>query len=291
MAISGVVERLESNLDLLAASEAKVGRWILDHPQDVLSLTVRGLAERAQSSQAAVIRLCHSLQVDGFSALKVLLTADLVRHETHSLRDYPELNPAAGFNTLIGAFSHGVLTSVSETIHGIREQQVEEVARLLAGARRIVLFGMAASRVVADDLYQKLMRLGYPVSNPSDVHVALMSSALLAEHDVAILVSFSGSTEEVLELARLARAKKAAIVAITQFRRKNLLADMANLVFYVTAIEPEPRIGATSSVLASMVVGDALALYMANYAREQTYQHLKATEESVRDHRRISTHG
>ena len=79
--ISGVLRRIEDNLNYLSLSEKKVAQWILDHPHEVLTMTVKEVAHHAQSSQAAVTRCCHTLQVDGFGQLKVLLTADLVREE------------------------------------------------------------------------------------------------------------------------------------------------------------------------------------------------------------------
>ena len=103
MIIAGILEKLDANVKLLTDSEAKVARWVLAHPHDVLTLTVRELAERAEASEGAVMRMCHSLQIDGYNTLKVLLTADIVRGETSS-REYPELNPDVSFRDTMDAY-------------------------------------------------------------------------------------------------------------------------------------------------------------------------------------------
>jgi RpiR family carbohydrate utilization transcriptional regulator len=282
-----MIERLELNVDVLAESEAKVGRWILQHPQEVISLTIRELASRAESSQAAVVRLCRSLQIDGFNTLKVLLTADLVRSENTHNREYPELDPQAPFETLLEGFSQGLQTSIQSTVYGVQREHLHVVAEWMKAARHVLLFGVAASHVVAEDLYYKLLRLGYQVTNPSDLHIALMTVALFHPTDLVFLVSFSGATDEVVEVARLAKQRGATVIGISQFRTKSPLSDAADLMFYVSAKEPVPRIGATSSVIASMVIGDALALYLANQEPDKTYRYLKDTEAAVQNHRLV----
>ncbi len=285
MPIAGVLERIESNLDLLTGSESKIAQWILENPESVLHLTVRDLARESHSSQAAVIRLLRTLKIDGYSTLKVLLTADLVRQEQRSSPEYTEINPSTSFDHQLQSFAHAAEESIYQTINNLNETDLERVSQSLRTAHRVFLFGMAASHIAAEDLAQKLTRLGYPVTSWRDIHLAVMASALLGPKDVAILVSFSGSTREVLELAEELRAREAFIVAITQYRPKNRLADVADVVFHVSAQEPTPRIGATTSVLASLLVGDALMLWLANQDAARTLRHLKATEEAIRQHR------
>ncbi len=284
MIIAGILEKLDANVKLLTDSEAKVARWVLAHPHDVLTLTVRELAERAEASEGAVMRMCHSLQIDGYNTLKVLLTADIVRGETSS-REYPELNPDVSFRDTMDAYMQSAQKTVRETLGSIEENTLQRVEDKLAHARRVLAYGVAASQVVAEDLSQKLMRLGYPVQWWPDIHTATMSTALLDSQDVLFLVSFSGYTKEVLDLAALASRQRATIVAITQLRPRNPLAELADIVFYVTAMEPAPRISATTSVLASILINGALTIWLANHQAALTYPRLKATEEAIRDHR------
>ncbi len=285
MPIAGILERIESNLDMLTASEAKIARWILHHPESVLNLTVRDLAREAHSSQAAVIRLCRTLKIDGFSTLKVLLTADLVRQERRQSTEYAEINPSASFDAQLQSFAEAAEDSIRGTLNNLAIADLERVSQQLNLAQRVFVFGVAASHVAADDLAQKLIRLGYPVTCWSDLHVAAMAASLMGPQDVGILISFSGETREVLEIARLMQQQHAFLVVITQFRPKNKLAELADVVFHVTASEPAPRIGATTSVLASLLIGDALMLWVANHDPNRTLPHLKATEDAVRQHR------
>ncbi len=284
MPISGVLDRIERDVGHLAASEQRVARWICDHPQDVLGLTVREIAQASGSSQAAVVRLCRTLKVDGFGRLKVLLTADLVRREHKSGAAYPEISPDASFEQQLALFLQLAETSVRNTVQECGAEQLAPIAASLGAAGRILLFGQAASGIVAQDVTLKLTRLGYPALFWSDLHAALMAAALLTDRDAALMISYSGMTREVLEVATQCKRHGATVIAMTHFAVKNQLLDLADLAVNLNAIEPEPRIGATTSVLAGLVAADALLLYMANQDPERAVRVLSTTNQAILPH-------
>ncbi len=285
MPISGILERIASNLDQLADSEARVARWILAHPEEVVTLSVRELARQARSSQAAVTRLCRSLDVDGYPALKVLLASDLGRLARQTSSDFVELQPGTPFSMILQGFSRAAQESVRTTLDGIGEDTLARVRQYLQRARRIAIFGVGASYVVADDLSQKLTRLAYPCYCFADFHRAAVAAALLTAEDVGIAISFSGETQEVIEFSDLVRRRDAAVIAITQYRKHSPLLERAQVALYVTAIEPARRIGATTSILTLIAINDVLTLYLANQDPDAAYQNLLETEHAVKHHR------
>ncbi len=283
--ISGVLRRIEDNLNYLSLSEKKVAQWILDHPHEVLTMTVKEVAHHAQSSQAAVTRCCHTLQVDGFGQMKVLLTADLVREEHRNTSPYAEINPDSPFETQLQSFQRLVNESIHRTLNGLNLSDLSYVCDTLVRAPRILVFGMAASGVVAQDLTVKLVRLGYPAFFWADFHVAFTTASLLSKEDVAFLVSYSGSTREVLDLANLCRDRGCQVFAMTEFQPKNPLLDRVNRALHISAVEPTPRVGATTSLLASLTISDALMLWLANHHADHVVQALDATHQAVVSHR------
>jgi DNA-binding MurR/RpiR family transcriptional regulator len=61
----------------LTPAERKIAAWILANPQQVTTMTVSQLAGQCGSAPSAVIRFCKSVQVGGFSNLKLALAAEL----------------------------------------------------------------------------------------------------------------------------------------------------------------------------------------------------------------------
>lgn len=283
--ISGVLRRIEDNLDALSSSEKKVAQWILEHPHEVLTMTVREVAHHAQSSQAAVTRCCHTLQVGGFGQLKVLLTADLVREEHQNTLSYAEIDPDSPFEKQLQSLLGLVDQSIHRTVNGLNLSDLSTIGDALVRAPRILVFGMAASGVVAQDLTVKLVRLGYPAFFWADFHVAFTTASLLSREDVAFLISYSGSTREVLDLANLCHDRGCHVFAMTEFQPKNPLLDRVDRALHISAVEPTPRIGATTSLLASLTISDALILWLANHHADHVVQALDATHQAVVSHR------
>lgn len=287
MAIDGVITRMMALRETLPESEAKIARWILDNPRQALEMTVRDLSLASDSSQAAVIRLCKSLEVDGFQQLKVLLTADVVREEMgDDGKRFSEISPHTPFTQLLHNFEAAILQSIRETMRSLPEDHLQMLADWVITAPRLVVYGVGASAVVGMDCYQKLLRMGFNVAWVEDFHMAAVAVSQLGPTDVAIVISYSGETSEVLEVAQMARDRAVRIVAATRFSNRNPLEDIADLTFHVHALEPVLRVGATGSLLASLAVVDTIMLFIANKYAELMYPRLQKTRDAVLAHRR-----
>lgn len=123
---------MESDLEHLTASEQKVAWRIPNHPHDVLDLTTRDLSSWSGSTQAAATHLCRSLKGDGFSGLKVFLTADLFRKEHQGA----EINGDAPFENHLQSFA------------GIAFHVIAAQLTLRIGAATSVLASLVASNAL-----------------------------------------------------------------------------------------------------------------------------------------------
>ena len=72
-----IVLSIQDRLQQLPKSERKIAEYILKNTETVISMNAQELAKQAGSSPAAIIRFCHSMDVNGFTELKLLLSANL----------------------------------------------------------------------------------------------------------------------------------------------------------------------------------------------------------------------
>lgn len=86
---------------------------------------------------------------------------------------------------------------------------------------------------MALDIQHKFFRLGIPTTAYSDSHVFSMSAALLRPGDVAVLVSNSGRTWDMLAAATLARSSGASVLALTH--SGSPLAKLADVCVFRTS--------------------------------------------------------
>ncbi|GAA3109103.1 hypothetical protein GCM10020001_029040 [Nonomuraea salmonea] len=84
--------------------------------------------------------------------------------------------------------------AINDTVAQLTSERLGLVVDAIVGARRIDAYGVSASGLVAEDVAQKLMRIGLSSHAFQDAHLALTSAVLLREGDVAIGISTSGET-------------------------------------------------------------------------------------------------
>jgi DNA-binding MurR/RpiR family transcriptional regulator len=174
--------------------------------------------------------------------------------------------------------------AVEETAEAIAVPVLEAVIDAVVAARRVDIYGVGASGIVAADLQQKLHRIGRVVAAWADTHMALTSAALLGETDVAIGISHTGSTLDTIDELALARRHGATTVAITNFPRSPI-ADVADHILTTAARETTFRSGATASRLAQLTVIDCIFVGVAQRTFRESQRALTATLEAVVDRR------
>ncbi len=160
----------------------------------------------------------------------------------------------------------------------------ELVVEAIGAAGRIDIYGAGASGFVASDFQQKLHRIGRIAFYWPDVHSALTSAALLGKGDVAIGISHTGTTSDVIEVLEQARARGATTVALTNFPRSPI-ADVVHHVLTTAARETTYRSGAMASRLAQLTVVDVLFVGVAARNRTKARRALEVTAEAVQPHR------
>ena len=185
---------------------------------------------------------------------------------------------------LILSVKNNSIRAVRDTTKLLDPASVEAAARQILNARSVRIFGVGASALVGEDLYNKLLRIDQNVCFCRDLHIQLTYAANMTPQDVAVLISMSGNTKEVLEMLALSRQCGTPTVALTKFD-KSVLAQNADIRLYISAPEATPRSGAMSSRIAQMVAVDVLFTAVAHLDYDRAAASLEKSRESCRPHR------
>jgi len=223
--MSKVLTRLRASLEDLSPVLKRVARYVLDHPELAIYHSVTELAEATQSSEGSIIRFCQDLGYSGFQEFKLTLAVELdPRRRADGIAPVEDERDAA---RLMARIADQAAVTLRETANLYEAHAFQEVADRLARARRIDVYGVGASGVVAQYYAYKLIRLGKTVQAFVDLHLGSMSASNLAADCVAIGVSSSGSTVDTLKALQAARVAGAYTVAVTN-RLKSPLAKHAD---------------------------------------------------------------
>lgn len=272
--------RIREALNSIKPAEKNAANYILQHPEEVIRLSIKELSERSQSSQAAIIRLCKSIDVSGFQDLKVRIAGDIQTNELFNY-SYEEISSDEEVNSLIEKISQKNIYSVMETLKILNRSSVEKAIEKLDDAKRIDFYGAAASQIIAHDAQQKFLRINKYCTAYEDAHMQLTSSITLTEQDVAVGISYSGETSHVLSSIQNAKDKKATTIGITRYG-KNTLGNLVDIHLCVSSTESDLiRSAATASRIAQLNIIDILFTGVASRNYDATIHYLNETREAL----------
>ena len=215
-ASTGVLARLETLAPSLRESERKIAGYILSHPDEVIYLSITELADRTGTSEATVIRFAQRLDYPGYAALKIALTIGR-REGAPPLPS--DLEPETDLASLKRKIIRVNVESLNDTAQLLDDAALAQAVEALTNARRIEVYGVGGSAVVAQDAYFMLMQVGLPIIAITDSHLQMMSAVQLQQGDVAVAISLSGSTRDTIETLQAARDAGATCICITRYAR------------------------------------------------------------------------
>lgn len=275
---AGALAKLRSSLPHLTPALRRLALAILERPKEAMYASITELAEGARVGEASVVRLCRDLGFSGFQDLKLALAADLAVLPDEERAHVPNGDDLPG---ILARATAEAVAALQETSLVVDVSALEKAARALEGARTVLLFGAGASGVTARDFAYKFLRLGLHAVAYEDAHLAAMAAATLPEGSVMVGITRSGSTIDTVQALRLARARGATTVLVTQ-RAKSPAVAHADVVLKSSSAESPLTGGSIPSKMGQLLLLDAL--YAALLLRRPKAQEaVAATAKAVTD--------
>ncbi|MFC8682084.1 MurR/RpiR family transcriptional regulator [Microbacterium ureisolvens] len=282
-----VLLRVRQSRDRLSASERRVADAVLADPELVRTSTIMRLADASEASQSTVARFCQSLGYPGYREFRLDVIAALSRDQAQRVSfDIAEGEIAAddSIAETVAKIAFQEVQAIQDTAQMIDTDAVARAVAEIRGARRIELYGAGASSLSAQDLFQKLSRIGKPAAVSVDIHLALVQAALLDDASVAIGVSFRGETRETLDFLTTARRTGALTIGITNAAQSSL-DDVCDIVLRTSVRESRFRSGAMASRIAQLALIDMLFVLVLRQDFPLMTESLRRTYDAVSSRR------
>ncbi len=278
MVNGNILTQIKIALDELPKSEKKVGKYILENKNDILDMNINELAEKSNTSTAAVIRLCKSLGVTGYPSLKIRLSG-LIENEPDI--GYSDINPNENISSIVKKMVYNLTQTIQDTSMQIDERNILDAVKIIKEVDTIYFYGVGASYLVAKDGAQKFARVGINTYAISDRHV--LATTMSSQKGKAAFwgISYSGQTEEVIKFMNIAKNLKIKTISLSKVGN-NLIKTVSD-VSLSTARAPEAilRSSATSSRFAQLFVLDIVFMAYATSQYDKTMDMLKTTKSVI----------
>lgn len=200
--------RIKKKYDSLSTQEKKIAAYILENTEEAVSLNIEKLAKKASTSLSTVVRFVRHLGYDSFQHFRISLIRENTIHENRIFEVPIDKNSDS-----VSLVFDSAIKTLEQTKSLINRDDIDEVVELIRKARRICLFGLGGSNIVAFNTYHKFVRLGLNCFYSADFHIQLINASQMTEDDVALIFSHTGVNIDTIALKEEVKKHGAKIVS------------------------------------------------------------------------------
>jgi DNA-binding MurR/RpiR family transcriptional regulator len=275
-----ILKILGAKIDSMTQADRQIARFILDHPEKMLTMSSAALAQATGRSQSSVVKFSQKLGYEGYQQLKLDVNKAKAQ-EFHAPAGviHGSIDASDSYMTILQKLIGSKLLSMRETSAVNTESTIDSALDALMSARRIQLAGVGASSLVARDFSYKLLKLGRTVLVDSDSHIQISNASALNDQDLIIALSHSGRSMETLRIAELAKKRGATLLSVTGLQPNPLL-DIADISLFTVADEERVRSSAITSRDAQLMLTDMLFILLLR-RQADAYDYIHRSEAAV----------
>lgn len=212
-------ELLNLNYENFSDNEKYVCHYLTGHYEQCSKKSVDEFAACCNVSKTLLVRFAKKLGLSGYSELKARIKIELQEKE---------------------AGVEGLLQTITDSYHKMMDELIKkdllELFTKLYSAERVFVIGSGSSQARAAS---EMKRIFLPVKEMIHLHGNDLFYALQkisTSKDLVIIISLSGESETVVELARVLRTNNVPAVSITR-QRSNTLASLCEESLYINSVQ------------------------------------------------------
>ena len=276
-----VFSRIAAVEPQLSRAHRAIAQAILTRPQEFIEKPVEELAPWIGVSAPTITRFARIAGCDGLRELKLGIMSGL----RVGLRYFEPPEAPSDTSDVVARVIRRAQHAMAMAAHTLDPSSLDRAASMICSARTLYAFGSGGvSSWLADELQNRLFRLGVTVVPCPDHLMQLMLAATVKLDDVVLCCSLTGRNPELVKAAGVAREYGAATLALTA--EGSPLAGAVDLGLTTAVGDGNEVFGPTLLRYSSLVVIDALAFLVAQRngrATQQTLRRIKRQFISFRD--------
>lgn len=262
----------------MGAAERRIADYLFEHTHDIVGISISELASRCSCGSATVVRFARRLGLGGYQELKVRIAAEV--GSTSGIDE--DISRSDSCYTIFRKRASLIAESLGSTEGVLDENILEKVAQTILAADRIVTFGLGNSASVAQDAAHKFLRLGLDAQACCDNHMQAIIASHLRRGSVAVGISHSGESKDIVEALRLCKICGATTVCITNYGQSPIV-EASDYALFTRSRETEHSILAMNSRIAQLAIIDSIYTYIVLHADKAAKQAIYNTEVALQN--------
>ncbi len=270
---------VEQNYSKFTKREKLIADYLLLKERRILNMSAKEISEITGTSAPTVVRFSKKLGFNSLNEMKLSLSISFENNKSDKKFEY--LDKDLSVRNIIDGIRQTFKNIVDVTSDLIKEDELEKAIEILINAKCIYIFGVGVSGLVGLDFYYKLSRIGKRCVYHNDAHLQVTSSVLIEKDDVALVISYSGETREVILCAENIKKNNVKLISITKASIDNKLSNISDITLNVPYVEKSLREGAISSRISQLAIIDMLFIGMAKNNLKDIEDKLVITRNAV----------
>ena len=275
-----LLQYIRQNYESFTEREKRIADYLLNDNNDIIEMSAKEIGDATNTSAPTVVRFSKKLGFSSLNEMKIKLSISLSNSKNKEEFEY--LDRDLSTKSIISGVKQSIHTIIDETVNLISECELDNAIDLLSKAKNIYVFSVGVSNLVGLDLYYKMSRINKTCIAHSDTHLQITSSALMEEGDVAVAISYSGDTKEVILCAENAKKNNIPLIVITKASINNSLEEYSDVTLHVPFVEKSLREGAMTSRISQLAIIDMLFLGIARSNIKDVEEKLLVTRDAVK---------
>jgi len=271
---------IRNKYNFFSNAAKRVADYLLSYCEEAVFLNISQIAERASVSEGTITKFARTVGFSGFQELKIAMARSNSLYR-EKIEYYGDIPLESNVESICKSVFHQNIESISDTLKIIDTNAINQAGEKIIKARKVDVYGMGTSSVAANYARLRFYRIGIISNVYSDPHMAIISSSLLKKEDVAIGVSNSGQSKDVVEALRIARANKATTICITNCDNSPIVKE-SDIVLFTASKDSQVLNESLCARVAEITLLDALYATIISKKKETLIHNLEITSKAIK---------
>lgn len=222
----------------MSNNEKIVANYLLKADENIEKDTVRTVAEKTYTSPSTIIRLCHKLGFTGFSDFKNKFLNE-VKYFNLQFQNVDVNFPFRREDTareVMSKITDLYIETIKDTEKVVDMRTLLRCRKICSESEEIHIFSYGTYLNQAYSFKEKMMKIGKKVMISSNLNYKLYEAEIMQAGDIAIIISYSGETNNSLLIAKQCRKNNIPTIAITSIG-ENDLTKICDETLYISTKE------------------------------------------------------
>lgn len=229
----GLIRQMKEQ-ENMTERERDICNYILEHPEQVESISSRELGHATFTSAASVTRLCQKLGMKGFPEFKIQFIREVQNGQMEEKQEKVTMSERENVVTIVRKATCVQLQAIEETKKELSYSQLVRIGKWIAEATCVDFYVYDMNVYLAEYGRSQFFHAGKVANVLSATNIQGLQAAMPAEGHIAILISHTGENERLVEIAKMLKRNNTKIIVMTA-KRNGSIASFADELLYAAA--------------------------------------------------------